>query len=88
MTCKHKQFVDQIINMIFSNEDSFERIAFAEKSHKIGKDIYAISGYKGLYIVMDLVQQELVECEYSDEYLGTLRELEFAFSGICDEWQA
>jgi hypothetical protein len=85
----YKQYVNEIINMIFSNKEYLcDRIVFGEKGHKIGKAIYAIGGYKGLYIVMDLVQQELLECEYSSEYLSTLRELEFSFSGICDEWQA
>lgn len=82
-------YVKEIIDMIYNNNDfSYNRIVFSKNGHLIGKKIYKIGGYKALYIVMDLVYQELIDLEYSNQYLGDLRELEFSFNGICDEFQA
>lgn len=84
----YKKYVDEIIEMIFRNNSFEERVVFEERGNEIGKELYKINGYKSLYIVMELLQQELMESEYSSEYLGDLRELECSFNGICDEWQA
>ena len=85
----YKIFVDEIISMIYRNDNlNYDRDSFQEKGNKLGREIYAISGYHGLFLVMNLVQQELLDCEYSTEYIGDLRHLEWSFNGICDEWQA
>jgi hypothetical protein len=36
---------------------------------------------------MSLVDEELLNCEYSNSFLGGLRNLEVSFNGICEEWQ-
>jgi hypothetical protein len=85
----YKIYVDEIIDIMHDNTDfSYNRIVFQGKGNKIGKEIYKVGGYKGLFIVMELVQKVLIENGYSDEYLTDLRELEFSFNGICDEFQA
>ena len=88
----YKKYVDEIINMIFKNDSDYYDYdydnQFDKRCNKIGHQIYNLYGYKGLYITTELVQQELMENEYSNEYIGYLRELEFAFSNICDEFQA
>jgi hypothetical protein len=82
-------FVNRIINLIYRNNNfSYDRIVFGEEGRTIGKEIYALAGYHGLFDVISLVEQELLVCELSNEYLRDLRELEFSFSGICEEFQA
>lgn len=85
----YKKYVDEIIGMIFRNDNNYDYDnQFHEKWNKIGHQIYDLHGYKGLYITTELIQHELMENEYSNEYMGYLRDLEFAFSGICIEFQA
>ena len=85
----YKIFVDRILNLIYGNNNfGYDRIVFAEEGHIIGKEIYSLLGYRGLFSVINLVQQELLDCEYSNEYLGDLRELECSWSGIFDEFKA
>jgi hypothetical protein len=88
-TNNYKQFADKIIEMIFgTNNLRYDLESFQNTSNKLGKEIYAIGGYNALFTVMNLVEQELLDCEYSSEYLGLLRDIEWSFNGICDEWQA
>lgn len=79
-------FVNKILKLVFKNNN--DDTVFIVESNKIGKEIYTIAGYEGLYIVMNLIEQEITSCEYSNEYLYILRELEWGFNGICDEFQA
>lgn len=81
----YKVYVDEIINMIFRNDDH-DDIIFEKKSHDIGLEIYKMNGYKGLYIFMDFLSQELLESEFSNEYLSYITKLENSFNGICHEW--
>jgi len=86
---KYDKYVDEIINIMFGNGDfSYDRIVFKDKGYKIGEEIYKIGGYKGLFIVMDILVEKLKESDYSNKYLGDLRELECSWSGICEEFQA
>lgn len=78
-------YTNRIIEMIYGN---YDRYTFEQKGNKLGKEIYKVYGYNGLFTVMNLVEQELLDGEYSNEYLDLLRLLEFSFNGICDEWQA
>lgn len=82
MTKSLLNFANEIIDLIFSNQNN------TKDARIIGKNIYKIYGYKGLFNVINLVQEYLMNNEYSDEYLSDLRTLEFGFSGICDEFQA
>ena len=85
----YKQFVDRIIDMIYGNNSiRYDSILFQNAGNKLGKEIYAIGGYKALFYVMNLLEQELLNCEYSNSCMGTLREIEWSWHGICPEWQA
>jgi hypothetical protein len=85
----YNKFIEEIIDMMFSNRDySYNRIVFRERGRKIGEEIYEISGYRGLFAVMDILVERLKEADYSNTYLGDLRELECSWSGICEEFQA
>lgn len=85
----YSQYIEEIIDMMFSNNDfSYNRIVFSKRGHKIGEEIYKIGGYRGLFTVMDLLVERLKEADYSNTYLGDLRELECSWSGICEEFQA
>ena len=78
-------FVNRIITLLLNS--NFDE-SFNEQGNKIGRDIYSISGCRGLYKVMSLVDEELLNCEYSNSFLGGLRNLEVSWSGICEEWQS
>lgn len=65
----------------------YDRDTFGKEGHKLGKEIYAVGGANSLFAVMRLVEQELLNCEYSNSYLGDLRNLEVSWTGICEEWQ-
>jgi hypothetical protein len=88
-TINYKRFVDRIIEMIFGNNNMrYDRDTFGKEGNKLGREIYAVGGANGLFAVMRVVEQELLDCEYSNEYLGDLRNLEVSWTGICEEWQA
>lgn len=85
----YKLFADRIIEMIFVNNNlNYDRDTFGKKGNKLGREIYTIGGYHGLFAVMNIVEQELLDSEYSNCYLTDLRNLEWSFNGICEEWQA
>ena len=73
---------DQLLNVIYNNENIFE------DGKKIGEEIYKTNGAKGLFSVMNIIEAEILNCEYSSEYLSKLRELEWSWCGITPEWQA
>jgi hypothetical protein len=83
----YKQFADRIIEMIFENNMRYDHVSFQNTGNKLGREIYAVGGANGLFSVMRVVEQELLDYEYSNSYLGKLRELEVSWHGICDEWQ-
>lgn len=85
-TINYRRFVDRIIEMIFGSNDHDD--SFQKEGNKLGREIYAVGGANGLFAVMRVVEQEIMNCEYSNNYLGKLRELEWSWSGICEEWQA
>lgn len=85
----YKRCADRIIEMIYGNNNlRYDHVSFQKEGNKIGREIYTIGGYHGLFTVMNIVEQELLDCEYSNEYLSILREIEWSWNGICEEWQA
>ena len=81
----YKVYVDKLINMMYGNNDfGYNRIVFGETGKEIGKEIHRNYGYKGLFMVMNMLVEELTS-EYNNSFLGDLRELEVCFDGICDE---
>lgn len=85
----YNRFIEEIIDMMFGNSDfSCNRVVFAKRGRELGEEIYKIGGYRGLFAVMDLLVERLKEADYSNTYLGDLRELECSWSGICEEFQA
>lgn len=85
MTLDYTKFVDRIITLLLN--PSYDE-SFNEQGNKIGREIYNTIGYRGLYKVMNIVDKQLLNCEYSSEFLLNLRNLEVSWSGICEEWQA
>lgn len=75
----YKFFADRIIELIYSIET---KVTFEEECNKIGKEIYTIGGYKGLRDVIRIIEDELLNCEYSNEYLSYIRDIENIFSEI------
>lgn len=85
----YDKFIKEIVDMMFNNTDfSYDRIVFETEGHKIGQAIYKIGGYKGLFIVMNILLEIFKEEDYSTAYFTDLRELECSWSGICEEFQA
>lgn len=85
----YNSFIAEIIDIMYGNSDfSYNRMVFAKRGREIGEEIYKIGGYNGLFVVMDLLVERLKESDYSNHYLGDLRELECSWSDICDEFQA
>lgn len=88
-TINYKMFSDRIIEMIYVNNNTlYDRDTFGKEGHGLGKEIYRVGGADGLFAVIRLVEQELLDCEYSNQYLSDLRNLEWSFNGICEEFQA
>jgi len=79
-------FADRIIEMIFGSNNL--NYSFQKEGNKLGREIYAVSGSNGLFKVMNIVEQKIMDCEYSNEYLSDLRTLEWSWNNICEEWQA
>jgi hypothetical protein len=86
----YKNHVDKLIELIYLKHsvDDSNNLEFGDRCHLIGKEIYTLYGYQGLFSVICIVQENLIDMGYTDNYLVSLRELEFSFSGICDEFQA
>jgi hypothetical protein len=85
----YNKYIEDIIDLMFSNSDfSYDRIVFEKEGRKLGDEIYKIGGYRGLFVVMELLVERLKEADYSNAYLTDLRELECCFNGICEEFQA
>lgn len=85
----YRIFSDRIIGLIYGNNDfSYDKYFIEEEGNKLGKEIYNLGGENGLFSVMRIIEQELLDCEYSNEYLSVLRQIEWSWNGICQEWQA
>ena len=89
----YKPYVDEIISLMYSQDrDRYHRCDhnnyFSKRSRCIGKELHKLGGYNALFTILNILQDELMTNEYSTEYLHDLREIEFSFSGICDEFQA
>lgn len=84
----YRIFSDRIIGLIYGNNDFSYDEYLIEEGHKLGKEIYNLGGANGLFSVMRIIEQELLDCEYSNEYLSVLRQIEWSWNGICEEWQA
>lgn len=80
----YTKFVNIIIELLLNS--TYDE-SFNEQGHKIGREIYNTSGYRGLYKTMNIVEEHLLNCEYSSEIISSLRNLEVSWSGICEEWQ-
>ena len=78
----YKQFVNKIIELLLnsSNNEYFD-----ETCNKIGQEIYNIDGCRGLYKVINMVEDELLICEYSNEHLDSLKQIELSFNDISKE---
>lgn len=84
----YEKYIEEIIDMMFANSDfSYKRQVFSTRGREIGEEIYELAGYKGLFNLMNLIVETLKEREYN-HYLADLRELEWCWSGICEEFQA
>lgn len=83
-------FADKIIDMIYRNDNDNVNCndTFQNEGSKLGNKIYQVGGANGLFAVMNIVEMKLLNSEYSNQYLCMLREIEWSWSGICDEWQA
>ena len=77
------KYKNDLLSIIFNSNDSF-----SDNCHNIGLKIYKLGGSKALFLISDLLSNELMSNEYSSEYLEALRILEFSWNNICDEWQA
>ena len=88
------QFNNQICELITIIEDNHnhdendmfptECIYFKDsRAHEIGKNLYKLGGIDALFYVLNVLQIELFP-----KYRGSLRELEFRFSGIDPRFQA
>lgn len=74
----YKEFVNTIIELMLNSNYEY----FDETCNKIGQDIYKIDGSYGLYKVINMVENELLNCEYSNSFLGILTQIELSFKDI------
>lgn len=80
------KYKNDLLDIIFNNDNNHE--SFSNNGHNLGLKIYNLGGAKALYSTMNLLLDELMNNEYSNEYLELLRLLEFSWNNICDEWEA
>ena len=73
-------YKNQLLYVVLNNSDF-------DYSHNLGLEIYKYGGSKALFTTMNLLVNELMENEYSNEYLEPLRLLELSWNNICNEWQ-
>jgi hypothetical protein len=76
-------YKDQLLYIILNENDNLY-----ENGKSLGEKIYRYGGSKALFTTMNLLLNEIMENEYSDEYLESLRLLEFSWNNICNKWQA
>ena len=86
MRINYNKFVDEIIDYMLLNTDSVDDIHFQKYGNNIGKQIYEIDGYKGLFLIMDMLLEHIQKESYDNCYIK-LRELEVSFNEICEEFQ-
>ena len=83
-TINYSRYVDELIDMMYSGDC---QPIFGSRARQIGKELVAAGGGKALFTCMEMLTDEL-SSEYSSEYLGSLRELEFCWNGLDDSFQA
>jgi len=81
----YRAYVDELINMMFSGQTE-EGGVFGRRAKDIGKELNSLGGGDALHKCMNMLVDNLSN-EYSTEYLSYLHELEFAFSGISNDFQ-
>ena len=79
----YRFYTSELIDMIY-NPDS---VTFGLRARRIGEELHKKGGSDALFICMNMMVDELLT-EYSKDYLGCLRELEFCWSGISDDFQS
>lgn len=69
----YKLYVNKIIELLLNPT------CFNKSCNKIKQEIYNKTGNPGLYKLINMVEDELLNCEYSNAYLGSLRQIELIF---------
>lgn len=83
----YEKYIEEIIYMMYISNFSYDEAIFGKRGREIGEEIFEMEGYKGLFKAMELLTDTLQSRGYYN-YLGSLRELEWCWSGICEEFQA
>lgn len=92
MTVELSNYIDALWRYMQNNKKFTEnRTTFStENTRKLGEEIYATFGVDGLFDTMralcDMTMYQSEE-KYQQYYFTDLRELEFAWSGISDDFQ-
>lgn len=82
----YDKYVNELIDMMFIN--SSQEVIFGDRARKIGNELVLLGGSDALFNTMNIMVSRMQEEDYSDGHLSRLRELEFCWSGITDEFQA
>jgi hypothetical protein len=81
LSINYKIYVNELIDMIFNHTS--KNYIFGKRARQIGQNLYNQGGVDSLFICMNMIVDKMTN-EYSNEYLGSLRELEFCWTGLGD----
>jgi hypothetical protein len=76
---------DLLINLLFSKDTNTR---FKEDVKEIGENLYKYTGSSALFITMELLCEEFKNNNYTNQYPTYLREIEWAWNGICEDFHA
>lgn len=79
----YKKYVNQLINIMYDYDTRFQI-----RVRRIGIELNNLGGSQALFKALQVLIDELNQLNYTDDYLSYLREIEFAWSNINDNFQA
>jgi hypothetical protein len=82
----YSKYIRELIDMMFPLNS--QGVIFGKRAREIGEELVALGGANALFNTMNIMVAKMQEEEYSDEFLSRLRELEFCWSGISEDFQA
>lgn len=81
----HSYYASELIDAMNASKDIK---TFKEYSEIIGRELNKLGGSDALFKTLDNVVSKLNEINCSNEFYNYLRDIEFSWSGINDDFQA
>jgi hypothetical protein len=81
----YRYYANELIDAMSTSNDI---VAFKEYAKIIGQELNRLGGSDALFKTLDFIVSKLTESDYSNEFFNYLRDIEFSWSGINDNFQA